>query len=93
MRERLYKFAPNPVWGNVIALTRDRNGKSLPTDGAPWRNVGTLGFGAEQGPRVGVSWKSAMARIAEDGYLIWPEEGPCGETSEPADDPHAARAG
>jgi hypothetical protein len=76
MNERLYEFAPNPVWGNLIALTRDKEGRNLPPDGAPWRHVGTLGFGAEQGPGIRVSWKRAIAAVAKDGYFIWPVRNP-----------------
>jgi hypothetical protein len=70
MTERLYKFAPNPVWGDVIYLARDRRGRNLPPDGAPWRIVGSLAFGAEEGPRVRASWKRALAGVSKDGYFI-----------------------
>ena len=76
MRERLFKFAPRGGKGALIAFTFDKAGRNLPADGAPWRVVGTLGSGAEVGPRASVACSDIFAAVERSGYFIWRMEQP-----------------
>jgi hypothetical protein len=83
MRERLFKFAPHGAKSVVIAFTFDKAAKNLPAHGAPWRGIGTLGSGAETGPRVPASCSEIFSAVERDGYAIW-RQGPDGFWFEPS---------
>jgi hypothetical protein len=68
--EKLIKFAPFALGDNLIALAYGRSPKHLPTNGAPWRVVGSLGLGAEVGPRVDASCEEILAAVERQGYFV-----------------------
>jgi hypothetical protein len=69
--EKLIKFTPFATGDSrVIALARGRCCKVLPPEGAPWRIIGSVGCGAEFGPRVEASWPEILAMVERDGFFI-----------------------
>jgi hypothetical protein len=68
--EKLIKFAPFTLGDDLIALAHGRCAKHLPADGAPWRIVGSLGLGAEVGPRVDASCEEILTAVERQGYFV-----------------------
>ncbi len=67
----LYKFVPHPAKGRRVALTPDKTGANLPSDGAPWRLVGSIDVKPGDPPRIALP-EEILEAIQESGYLIWP---------------------
>jgi hypothetical protein len=64
----LYKFEAAIPWR--VALSLDETGKTLPTEGAPWRPSGSLEAKAGQ-TFMGVPLAEILGTIASSGHFIF----------------------
>jgi hypothetical protein len=69
---KLYKFCAQDRDRWTYAVSVDRGGKNLPQGVSPWRAIGCVGSGAEEGPRLATSYQELLAAVARDGYAFAP---------------------
>jgi hypothetical protein len=69
---KLYKFCAQDRDRWIYAVSVDRGGKNLPQAVSPWRAIGCVGSGAEEGPRLAPSYQELLAAVVKDGYSLAP---------------------
>ena len=66
----VYRFKPSGRVGRRVALSIDRSGRNLPSDGVPWEPIGQLDL-ATTTPWVNAPVREIEETLAEVGYFIW----------------------
>ena len=65
----LYKYSR----GSQVAVTRDPDGKNLPSGSSPWTLVNEMTLHLDDAERIGASSPDIIKGIEDHGYYILPE--------------------